>query len=117
MVKRPFVLTDLEDRALAACDDQYLRATAAQAVLSGWFSRSIPISEMRAIYACLRALDLLRTYVLRSGRVLPATMAGHRASSLPFRPVAVLPVAIFYGPVWLIEKAIEDVYNTHDAEP
>jgi hypothetical protein len=39
--RRLFVLTDLEDRALAACDDQHLAVRIAQVVLCSWFGHAI----------------------------------------------------------------------------
>ena len=50
MRKRPFTLTDLEDRALAACDDMYLETTIARNVLSTWYERVIPFRELRPAY-------------------------------------------------------------------
>jgi hypothetical protein len=45
MKKHQFVLTDLEDRALAACDDMYLEATSAKEILGSWYGREIPFRD------------------------------------------------------------------------
>ena len=56
MSQRPYVLTDFEDRALAACDDMYLETTIARNVLSTWYERVIPFRELRPAYQ--RLVDL-----------------------------------------------------------
>jgi hypothetical protein len=85
MRRRPFVLTDLEDRALAACDDQYLKVSIAQAILSSWFARSISTREMRLVYRKLSNLGLLHAYMMRGGRAVRAPFPGCRTASLIVR--------------------------------
>jgi len=80
--RRAFVLTDLEDRALAACDDQYLAIRSAQIILSSWFDRSVSTREMRQLYRKLDNLGLLRAYVVRNGRRVMSPFLGHRTMSL-----------------------------------
>jgi hypothetical protein len=86
--RRPFVLTDLEDRALAACDDQILPIRTAQAVLSSWFHRSIPTREMRELYQKLAALGLLHPYVMVDRRTTRTPFLGRRTVSLSVRATA-----------------------------
>jgi hypothetical protein len=86
--RRPFVLTDLEDRGLAACDDQILPIRTAQSVLSRWFHRIIPTREMRKLYKNLAALGLLHTYVMRNGRAVRTPFLGRRTVSLSVRATA-----------------------------
>jgi hypothetical protein len=83
--RRPFVLTDLEDRALAACDDQYLAVRSAQMILSSWFDRRISTPEMRQLYRKLSDLGLLRAYVMRGGRIVRSPFLGRRTVSLLVR--------------------------------
>jgi hypothetical protein len=83
--RRPFVLTDLEDRALAACDDQHLAVRTAQMVLGSWFGRAIATSEMREIYRKLAGLGLLYVYVMRGGRAVRSPFLGCRTMALLVR--------------------------------
>jgi hypothetical protein len=83
MLRQNFILFDLEDRALVACDDQYLPVPTAQAILSSWFDRDIPTHEIRAIYARLSELGLLKVFV-RTGAVLIALVTGCTGSSPVF---------------------------------
>src|SRR4029077_2290615 len=69
MIRRTFMLTDLEGRALAACDDQHLAVPTAQAILSSWFVRDIATGEMPDVCARLSELGLLKTYVRRTVRL------------------------------------------------
>ena len=85
MKKRPFTLTDLEDRALAACDDMYLETAIARDVLSTWFNRTIPFRELRQGYEKRINLGLLRTYKKRSGRIRSTELRGHRTQVLLVR--------------------------------
>ena len=85
MNPRPYVLADIEDRALAACDDMYLETTIARNVLSTWYERVIPFSELRPVYQRLIDLGLLRTYTKRQGRMKAVEMSGHRTASLSVR--------------------------------
>jgi len=85
MMRRTFMLTDLEDRALAACDDQHLAVPTAQAILSIWFVRDISTGEMRDVYARLIELRLLKTYVRRRGVLVAAPLLGNRTRSLQVR--------------------------------
>jgi len=88
MRKRPFTLTDLEDRALAACDDVYLETTIARDVLSTWYDRVIPFRELRTAYRRLVDLGLLHAYVRRNGRLAAVEMPGHRIDALCVRATA-----------------------------
>ena len=85
MRKRPYMLTDLEDRALAACDDMYLEAPTARNVLSTWYERVIPFRELRSVYRRLVELGLLRTYAKRYGRLKAVELSGHRTAALSVR--------------------------------
>src|SRR5712664_3428293 len=85
MMRRTFMLTDLEDRALAACDDQHLAVPTTQAILSIWFVRDISTGEMRDVYARLIELRLLKTYVRRRGVLVAAPLLGNRTRSLQVR--------------------------------
>jgi hypothetical protein len=80
--RRLFVLTDLEDRALAACDDQHLAVRSAQIILGSWFDCTIPTREMRQIYRKLADLGLLHGYVMRRGRAVRSPFLGCRTMSL-----------------------------------
>jgi hypothetical protein len=82
------MLSDLEDRALAACDDQHLAATTAQGILSSWFVRDISTGEMRNVYARLIRLGLLKAYVRRRGVLVAAPLLGNRTRSLQVRATA-----------------------------
>ena len=88
MKKRQFVLTDLEDRALAACDDMYLETTSAQEILSSWYGRKVPFRELRSIYARLVGLGLLRVYAQRNGRAISTELRGQRTDALWVRAQA-----------------------------
>jgi hypothetical protein len=88
MKRRPFVLTDLEDRSLAACDDQHLPVRSAQMVLSSWLDRPISTPEMRQLYRKLSKLGLVRTYVRRKGRIVRSPFVGCRTVSLWVRATA-----------------------------
>jgi hypothetical protein len=81
------MLSDLEDRALAACDDQHLAAPTALGILSGWFVRDMSTGEMRDAFARLIRLGLLKAYVRRRG-VLVAALLGNRTRSLQVRATA-----------------------------
>ena len=88
MIRRTFMLSDLEDRALAACDDQHLAVPTAQAILSSWFDRDIPTREMRDVYARLSKLGLLKTYTRSRGVLVAAPLLGNRTRSLQVRATA-----------------------------
>jgi hypothetical protein len=85
---RAFVLTDLEDRALAACDDSHLEVRVAQDILGSWFDRVVPMQEIRLIYRRLFDLGLLRFYVKRGRRMVPTGLEGRRTRSLRVRATA-----------------------------
>ena len=85
VIKRPFILTDIEDRALAACDDMYLETKIAQNVLSTWYERVISFRELRLIYGKLVELGLLRTYGRCNGRTVLVAMKGSRTDGLSVR--------------------------------
>jgi hypothetical protein len=87
-MRRTFMLSDLEDRALAACDDQHLAVPTAQDILSSWFVRHISTGEMRDVYARLSELGLLKTYVRRGGVLVAAPLLGSRTRSLQVRATA-----------------------------
>jgi hypothetical protein len=78
----------LEDRALAACDDQQLEVPIAQSILSSWFDRTIPTRELRAIYGRLFDLGLLRFYVKRGESIVPSRLSGRRTRALQVRATA-----------------------------
>jgi hypothetical protein len=82
------MLSDLEDRALAACDGQHLAVPTAQAILSNWFVSDISTGEMRDVYARLIELGLLKTYVCDLGVLVAAPLLGNRTRSLQVRATA-----------------------------
>jgi hypothetical protein len=82
------MLTDLEDRALAACDDQHLPVPTAQAFLSSWFARDISTGEIPELYARLIELELLKTFVRRQEMLVAAPLLGNRTRSLQVRATA-----------------------------
>jgi hypothetical protein len=88
MAKRPFVLTDMEDRALAACDEMYLEVSSAREILESWYARRIQVTELRRLYERLIGLGLLRVYRKRSGKIRAAVLAGHRTRDLLVRATA-----------------------------
>ena len=88
MRRRLFVLTELEDSALAACDDQFLEARSAQIVLGSWFDRRISTRELRQLYRKLADLGLLGAYIKRSGRIVRSQFTGCRTASLLVRATA-----------------------------
>jgi hypothetical protein len=88
MIRRTFMLSDLEDRALAACDDQHLAMPTAQAILSNWFVRDISTGEIRDVYARSIELGLMTTYVCRLGVLVAAPLLGNRTRSLQVRATA-----------------------------
>lgn len=88
MKQRPYVLTDMEDRALAACDDMYLETTIARGVLETWYERPIPFRELRQVYSRLEALGLMRPYVKQNSRICASTIPGHRTQDLLMRATA-----------------------------
>jgi len=85
MKKRPYVLTDFEDRALAACDDMHLETKIARNVLSTWYERVIAFRELRLAYRRLVELGLLRIFAKRNGHVVPVEIPGHRTEALSVR--------------------------------
>ena len=85
MRKRPFILTELEDLALAACDDQHLRALSARTVLSSWLARDVSLRELRLAYSRLLELGLLRSYRERAGRAYASPFVGTRTRDLAVR--------------------------------
>jgi hypothetical protein len=68
MKKRPFLLTDLQDRALASCDDMYFEVPSAREVLQIWYERAIPFTEFRCDLQRLVDLGLLGAYEKRQSR-------------------------------------------------
>ena len=78
----PFTLTDLEDQALAACDDDYLEASVLKSVLVHWHAREITFRELRNGLIKLCGLGLMRTYTKRSGRVTACPFRGNRTSAI-----------------------------------
>ena len=84
----------MEDRALAACDDQYLGVRTAQIIISSWFDRHVPTRELRTIYRKLSDLGLLRVYVRRRGRIVRSPFLGCRTLSLLARATEKGRVAI-----------------------
>jgi hypothetical protein len=87
MKKQP-LLTDLEDRVMAACDDMYLEATIAQDVLSSWYGRPVSFRELRAAYRKLSGLGFLKTYLKTKGRYTPVELMGHKTEALSARATA-----------------------------
>ena len=67
---RAALLNELEDLALAACDDQHLEAASSREILSLWFEREVSYSELRVAFRRLYRLGLLRTYVYRGTRIV-----------------------------------------------
>jgi hypothetical protein len=85
MKNRPYILTDFEDLALAACDDMYLETSIARNILSTWYERVVPYRELRAAYSRLIDLGLLRAYAKRNHRVVLVQLSGHRTQDLAVR--------------------------------
>ena len=85
MKQHPFTLTDLEDHALAACDDMYLDTPIAKEILSSWHGRTIQYRELRRVYEKLIDLGLLRTYIKQDGRIRSAVIHGKRTQQLLVR--------------------------------
>ena len=85
MRKHSVALSELQDLALAACDDQHLRALAARSVLSSWLQRDVPLHELRSAYGRLLDLGFLRTYRERSVRAYVAPFVGTRTRDLSVR--------------------------------
>jgi hypothetical protein len=85
MKSRPYVLTDFEDLALAACDDMYLEASIARNILSTWYERVVPARELRAAYSRLMQLGLLRAYAKGNHRVVLAKLSGYRTRDIAVR--------------------------------
>lgn len=85
MKSRPFILSDIEDLALAACDDMYLEASSARNILSTWYERVVLYRELRAAYARLIQLGLLRAYAKRNHRIVLVQLPGHRTRDLAVR--------------------------------
>jgi hypothetical protein len=88
MKSRPYVLTDIEDLALAACDDMYLEGSIARDILSTWYERVVPYRELRAAYSRLIQLGLMRAYANRNHRIVLVQLSGHRTRDLAFRATA-----------------------------
>ena len=88
MKSRPYILTDFEDRALAACDDMYLETSIARNVLSTWYERVISYRELRAAYSRLIELGLLRAYAKHNHRIVLVKLSGHRTRDLSVRATA-----------------------------
>jgi hypothetical protein len=85
MRKRSVTLTELQDLALAACDDEHLRASAARWALTSWLGREVPFRELRSAYGRLLDLGFLRTYRERQGRAYAAPFVGTRTRDLAVR--------------------------------
>ena len=87
MTKRPpFIITDLEDRALAMCERAYVNASLAKRILESWYQRSVPFAELRQVYEKLHAIGLINVYT-RSVKtfVVEQGFRGHRTRALSFR--------------------------------
>lgn len=88
MERWPFTLKDIEDRALAMCEDAYIDAPTAKNILEIWYKRSVSFSELRRIYAKLHATDLVRAYIKNNGRICLTEFRGNRTNMLFFRATA-----------------------------
>ena len=85
MKKRPFLLTDLQDRALASCDDMHFEVPSAREVLQIWYERAIPFTEFRRDLQRLIDLGLLGTYEKRHSRYHRVPLQSHPMSQLLIR--------------------------------
>lgn len=85
MGKRAVVLSDLEDLALVACDDQVLPALAARDVIASYLSLGISVRDIRGVYGKLYALGLVKPYRERGGKAVVASFEGTRTRDLSFR--------------------------------
>ena len=85
MAARAFVLSEIEDASVAACDDQYLSAKGLLFVLRSYFSRQIPVRELRRALGHLAELDLLRVYVMHNSRITLTRLPGNRTEALLVR--------------------------------
>ncbi|XLZ68570.1 hypothetical protein ABT364_18745 [Massilia sp. SR12] len=52
-------LTELEDRALAMTEGEFIEFATGRAILESWFVKSIPNSELRAVFDRLSQLGLV----------------------------------------------------------
>jgi hypothetical protein len=85
MVTRNVALSELQDLALASCDDQHLEALVAREVISSFLARDISVREIRGAYGVLLALGLVKAYQEKGGKVRAAMFEGTRTRDLLFR--------------------------------
>ncbi len=87
MKKRwPFIITDLEDRALAMCESAYVNVSLAKRILEWWYQRSVLFAELRQVYEKLHAIGLINVYTRYAKTfVREQGFRGHRTRALSFR--------------------------------
>jgi hypothetical protein len=68
------LLSEIEDRALALCEGEYVEFPLATQILESWFARSISVSELRSVFERLAQLGLIECQVRNSwafGNLVP----------------------------------------------
>lgn len=85
MGSRPFVLTELEEYVLSACDDQNVGALVARDIISQYLARDISVRDMRKVYERLLGLGLVEPYRGRHGQRRVAPFRGTRTRDLSFK--------------------------------
>jgi hypothetical protein len=80
-----FVLTEVEQYVLAACDDQNVGALVARNIISQHLARDISIRDMRKAYERLLGLGLVEPYRGRHGKRCVAPFKGTRTRDLSFK--------------------------------
>ena len=59
----PLTLSDLEDRALAMCEAEFVEFSMAADILQQWFDRAISVAELREVFERLAELGLIECRV------------------------------------------------------
>src|SRR5690349_18508187 len=85
MGKRPFVLTEIEDYALCACDDQILGALVTRDIISQYLKVNISVRDMRRVYERLLGYGLVKPYRGPCNKERPARFKGTRTRDLSFQ--------------------------------
>jgi hypothetical protein len=85
MVERPFVLTEIEDLALCACDDQILGALVTRDIISQYLQIKISVRDMRRVFERLSSYGLVKPYRGPCNRERPARFTGTRTRDLSFQ--------------------------------
>jgi hypothetical protein len=85
MATRSFVLTELEEFVLAACDDQNVGALVARDIISRYLARDISLRDMRRAYERLLGLGLVDPFRGRHGDRRIAPLKGTRTRDFSFK--------------------------------